>query len=159
MQLETVVENAESRHFVSSQAELVRATTSSELAVQAVPVRTSTLWGLRFLLAAALGALGGLIAALIVNPAAPRFRVVPASSAGSPRDVAPPIALPPPVATTTVTVNAPSVRLPRQAAQSKTVAPEELARLKTRNRRLEALVQVLRQRTQVSQPTASPGKN
>ena len=117
--------------------------------------KTSASWPLRFLLAASLGVVGGLAAAIALNPAPAQFPTFQQQWAET-RIASPVSQLP--LETTAVAVNS-SAALPVKPLPAKrplvTVAPAEVSRLKTRNRRLEALVRILRQRKADSDLDAS----
>lgn len=115
---------------------------TNHLALVAPEIQSGPLkrvWILRFLLAAVLGACGGVIAAFAFNPDAPRTRSLPSPAHRMDASAAKSL----PLTSTAVTVEAPRSQ-PRPSVKPN---GEEVDRLKTRNRRLEALVQVLRQRT------------
>ena len=94
-------------------------------------------------IAAVLGVSGGLLAAFVIHPASPRFHPVAAVPSPSPSSMqAQQLSS---AGTTVMTVETPS----------KPLRSDEVDRLKTRNRRLEALVNVLRQREHSRVPAAS----
>lgn len=140
MQVDTLVNSHHTlTDWPQSEPSLVRLHEAA-LPVVAGPPRLlqSYKWPLRFVLTAALGAIGGLVAAIVLNPAP----VVSSSPLQEVYEVpaATPRAAAIPIGTTTVLVPVP----PPHAASA--LPREEITRLKSRNKRLEALVQVLRQR-------------
>lgn len=162
MGIETVLNTQQQTEILTAPGELVRTGEAVVFLPQmetAVPVRSRS-WILGFLLAAALGALGGLVAAFVINGDAQRFRQSP-PTAPQVSNLNAPLAgiVIPPVARTEVTVDVPLLSRPRKAGLTAVVAEKngEVNRLKTRNRRLEALVRVLRQRARPE--NASPVRN
>ena len=95
-------------------------------------------------IAAALGVSGGLVAALAFHPSNHRFHFVAAPTSALPKKAKQLSASD----ATVMTVETPALKPLRN---------DEVDRLKTRNRRLEALVSVLRQREHNRAPSTSQG--
>ena len=112
--------------------------------------RKSPSWPLRFVLAGALGIIGGLVAAITVNPAPPPFPVFQQPWAQTSTVSA---------AQPSETIVVPPATREALAASSPKQTEEEVNRLKTRNRRLEALVRVLRERKAASKANGASLSN
>lgn len=99
-------------------------------------------WVIRFALTAVLGAIGGLAAAVVLNPTPLVLSSPTLKIAEEPRPAETNVATVAANATTTVVVPV----APNLAGKPARQSNEEMDRLKTRNKRLEALVKVLRKR-------------
>ncbi len=156
MSFATLISDRKHAQFTdSTDPALVHFEGGTPLVVSRDQPKTSASWPLRFVLAASLGVVGGLAAAIALNPSPDRFPAFQQQWADT--RIATPISQTP-LETPIVAANLPAATPVKKSSAGRTpahVAPEEVSRLKTRNRRLEALVRILRQRKADSDLNAS----